>query len=115
MVSAEIMKWIMLIIVIAVVIFIIKAGMKIINIIVMIVCLGFCWYTFFTEEGSARFSIALSGHPIIAYTTGLKRDNSLSTKETAYYKSTRDVVVNGEKREYIKCYTKWIVRIPDVQ
>ena len=54
MVSAEITKWIMLILVIGVVIFVIKAGMKILNILIMILILGFCWFSFFTEEGAAR-------------------------------------------------------------
>ena len=69
MLSAEITKWIVLILVIALVIFIIKAGMKILSILIMVVILGFCWVSFFTEEGAARLSIALMGKPVTAYTT----------------------------------------------
>lgn len=114
MVSAEITKWIMLILVIGVVIFVIKAGMKILNILIMVLILGFCWFSFFTEEGAARLSIALYGHPVIAYTTELEKQENISTDEITYYKTTKDVIVNGKKQEYIKCYTKWIVRIPSV-
>ncbi len=114
MVSAEITKWIMLILVIGVVIFVIKAGMKILNILIMVLILGFCWFSFFTEEGAARLSIVLMGKPITAYTTKLEKQNNISTDEITYYKTTKDVIVNGKKQEYIKCYTKWIVRIPSV-
>ena len=114
MITAEITKWIMLILVIGVVIFVIKAGMKILNILIMVLILGFCWFSFFTEEGAARLSIALYGHPVIAYTTKLEKQNNISTDEVTYYKTTKDVIVNGKKQEYIKCYTKWIVRIPSV-
>ena len=114
MVSAEITKWIMLILVIGVVIFVIKAGMKILNILIMVLILGFCWFSFFTEEGAARLSIVLMGKPITAYTTELEKQENISTNEVTYYKTTKDVIVNGKKQEYIKCYTKWIVRIPSV-
>lgn len=114
MITAEITKWIMLILVIGVVIFVIKAGMKILNILIMVLILGFCWFSFFTEEGAARLSIALYGHPVIAYTTELEKQENISTDEVTYYKTTKDVIVNGKKQEYIKCYTKWIVRIPSV-
>lgn len=114
MISAEITKWIMLILVIGVVIFVIKAGMKILNILIMVLILGFCWFSFFTEEGAARLSIVLMGKPITAYTTKLEKQEDISTNEVTYYKTTKDVIVNGKKQEYIKCYTKWIVRIPSV-
>ena len=114
MVVADISKWIILILIIAAIIFVIKAGMKIINILIMVVVLAFCWYSFFTEEGCARLSIMLSGHPIIAYTTDLEKQESISTDEETYFTSSKDVVVNAEKKEYVKCYTKWIVRIPSV-
>lgn len=115
MVLADISKWIILILIITAVVFVIKAGMKIINILIMVLVLGFCWYSFFTEEGAARLSIALSGHPIIAYTTGMEKQESISTDTTTYYKTTKDVVVDGKKQEYVKCYTKWIIRIPSVR
>lgn len=115
MISAEITKWIMLILVIGAVIFVIKAGMKIINILIMVLILGFCWFSFFTEEGAARLSIVLTGHPIIAYTTDIEKQESISTNEVTYYKTSKDVIVNGQKQEYVKCYTKWIVRIPSVR
>ena len=94
MVLADISKWIILILIITAVVFVIKAGMKIINILIMVLVLGFCWYSFFTEEGAARLSIALSGHPIIAYTTGMEKQESISTDTTTYYKTTKDVVVD---------------------
>ena len=115
MISAEITKWITLILVIGAVIFVIKAGMRIINILIMVLILGFCWFSFFTEVGSSRLSIALSGHPIIAYTTSLEKQESISNEDTTYFISSKDVIVEGEKLKYIKCYTRWIIRIPDVR
>ncbi len=115
MITAEVSKWIVLILVIGLVIFVIKAGMKILNILIMIILLGFCWYSFFTEEGAARLTIALDGKPIVAYTTKLTKDEDKSTDSVTYFKSSKDVIVNGEKLEYVKCYTKWIVRIPAVR
>ena len=114
MVVADISKWIMLILIIVAVIFVIKAGMKIINILIMVLLLAFCWYSFFTEEGCARLSIMLSGHPIIAYTTSLDKQDDISTDEETCFTSSKDVLVNGQKHEYVKCYTKWIIRIPSV-
>lgn len=114
MIMADFSKWIMLIIVIGVVIFVIKAGMKIINILIMVLMLAFVWYSFFTEEGCARLSIALSGHPVIAYTTNLEKQENISTDDTTYYVSSKDVIVDGKKQEYVKCYTKWIIRIPSI-
>lgn len=115
MIMADFSKWIMLIIVIGVIIFVIKAGMKIINILIMVLMLAFVWYSFFTEEGCARLSIALSGHPVIAYTTNLEKQENISTDDTTYYVSSKDVIVDGKKQEYVKCYTKWIIRIPSIR
>ena len=114
MLVADITKWITLIIIIAIAIFVIKAGMKILNILIMILMRVFVGYSFFTEEGCARLSIALSGHPLVAYTTGMERQDDISTNDTTYYKTTKDVIINGKKQEYVKCYTKWIIRIPNV-
>ena len=111
---ADISKWIMLVLIIVAVIFVIKAGMRIINILIMVLILGFCWFSFFTEEGAARLSIMLSGHPIIAYTTDLDKQEEISNNSETYFTSSKDIVVNGEKKQYIKCYTKWIIRIPSV-
>ncbi len=115
MVTADFSKWIMLLVLIGVIIFVIKAGMKIVNILIMVLLLGFCWYTFFTEEGAARLSIVFTGHPIIAYTTNLDKQESMSNNEVTYYTSSKEVMVDGQKQEYIKCYTKWIIRIPSVR
>ena len=115
MVSAEITKWVVLILVIALVIFVIKAGMKILNILVMVGVLAFAWFSFFSEEGAARLSIALMGRPITAYTTKLEKVESLSTDSEAYYTSSKEIIVDGKKQEYVKCYTKWIIRIPSVK
>lgn len=114
MLSADITKWIMLILIISVVIFLIKAGLKIFNILIMILILMFCWFSFFNEEGAARLSIALSGHPIIAYTTNLERQDDISTNDTTYFISSKNVTFEGKNLQYIKCYTKWIIRIPSV-
>lgn len=114
MLSAEITKWIVLILIIGAVIFIIKAGMKIINVIISILVLILCWYSFFTEEGSARLTIALRGKPFTAYTTTLTKDDNKSTNEITYFKSSKDVYYENQKQEYVKCFTKWIVRLPDV-
>ena len=51
MLVANITKWITLIAIIALVIFVIKTGMKIVNILIMVLMLAFVWYSFFTEEG----------------------------------------------------------------
>ena len=115
MITAEITKWVVLILVIALVIFVIKAGMKILNILVMVAVLAFAWFSFFSEEGATRLSIALMGRPITAYTTKLEKVESLSTNSEAYYKSSKEIIVDGKKQEYVKCYTKWIIRIPSVK
>lgn len=112
--GADISKWIVLILVIGIAIFVIKAGMRIVNILTMVLTLMYCWFSFFTEEGAARLSIALTGHPIIAYTTSLKKQDSISTNDTTYFTSSKDVIFEGKKLDYIKCHTKWIIRIPSV-
>lgn len=43
-------------------------------IVFFIVLLTYFVYSFFTINGSARLSITLYGHPIIAYTTGFDDD-----------------------------------------
>lgn len=111
---AEITKWIVLILVIGAVVLLIKAGMKIINVLIMVFVLGFCWFSFFTEEGCARLSIALNGNPITAYTTELTKDDSVSSSEVTYFKSSKSFKVSGKITNETKCYTKWIVRIPSV-
>ena len=115
MITAEITKWVVLILAIGAVILLIKAGMKILNILIMVLILGFCWFSFFTEEGAARLSIALLGHPVIAYTTNMEKQKDISTNEISYFKSSKEIIVNGEKKEYAICYTKWIIRIPSVR
>ena len=79
MITAEISKWIALVLAITAIVFLVKAGMKIFNILVMAAVLAFCWFTFFTEVGAARLSIALVGKPITAYTTKLEKQNDIST------------------------------------
>lgn len=111
---AELSKWVTLVLAVSVIIILVKAGMKILNILVMILLLGFVWVSFFTETGAARLSIALSGHPIIAYTTTLEKVDDISNNEVSYFRSSKDVIVDGKKLDYVKCYTKWIVRIPSV-
>lgn len=115
MITAEISKWIALVLAITAIVFLVKAGMKIFNILVMAAVLAFCWFTFFTEVGAARLSIALVGKPITAYTTKLEKQNDISTNDVSYFKSSKDIIVNGKKRLYVKCYTKWIIRIPSVE
>lgn len=114
MIFADISKWIMLVLIVIVAIFIIKAGLKIINILITIFALIFIWFSFFTEVGSTRLTIMLKGHPIIAYTTSLEKQDDISTNEVVYFKSSKDVIVKGEKLKYIKSYTKWIVRLPGI-
>ena len=112
MLLADISKWVVLILLIGLVIFVIKIGTKIINILIMVLILAFCWYSFFTEEGCARLSILLSGHPIVAYTTKLEKVDS-TEKETTVYKIKKQIT-KGKKIKYTKCYTKWIIRIPSL-
>ena len=115
MITGEISQWIVLIIVIGLVILLIKAGIKILNIVITALILLFCWYSFFTEEGAVRLSIVLTGHPVLAYTTKLTKMTGLSTEEVKYYKTDKDIVVNGQTREYMKCNTKWIIKVPVVE
>lgn len=49
-------------------------GKKKVHIIVFMFLLIYFIYSFFTINGSARLSITLYGHPIIAYTTGFDDD-----------------------------------------
>lgn len=108
-------NWITLIIVILIIVFIIKIGAKLINVIITGLILFFCWFSFFTEVGAARLSILLTGHPIVAYTTSLERMDEMSEGEVSYFKSSKDVIVAGKKIEYVKCNKMWIVRIPNVE
>lgn len=107
---AEISKWVILIIIIGVVILIIKAGMKIINVALMVLILGFAWFSFFTDQGAARLSIALSGHPIVAYTTHLEKQESISNDNVIYFTSSKPL-----ETEYAKCNKVWIVRLPIIE
>ena len=107
---AELSKWIILILLIVLMIFIIKTGTKIINIAIMILILGFAWFSFFTDQGAARLSIVLSGHPVVAYTTNLQKEESLSNDRVVYFKSSKPI-----KNNYAKCNKMWIVRIPVVE
>lgn len=99
----------------AILVFIFKQGIKILNIIVMVLLLIFCWFTFFTEKGSVRFAIALRGHPVIAYTTDVTKDDSKTYSNFTYYKSSKDVVIDNKVISYIKCETKWIIRISSIE
>ena len=112
---AEISKWIVLAIIIVIVIFIIKAGSKIINIVITALVLAFVWFSFFTEIGSARLALALKGHPIVAYTTQLIKDESKSKDNITYYKISDEVKSGNKKIEYTSCETFWIVRIPNLE
>ena len=115
MIVAEISKWLMLALIIIVVVFIIKAGAKIINIIITALLLAFVWFSFFTEIGAARLNLALKGHPIVAYTTKLEKDEKKSTGETSYYKINDEVISNGKKIDYTSCNTFWFIRIPNIE
>ncbi len=110
MVVADISKWIMLIVIIGIVILVIKAGMKMINIAVMVLILGFAWFSFFTDQGAARLSILISGHPVIAYTTHLEKQESISNDQVVYFTSSKPL-----ETKYAKCNKVWIVRIPVVE
>lgn len=112
---AEISKWIVLAIIVLVIIFIIKNGVKLINIIITALLLAFVWFSFFTEIGAARLTLALKGHPIVAYTTSLQKDEVKSTENKAYYKIDKEVISNGKKIEYTSCNTFWFIRIPNIE
>ena len=114
MLLADVSKWIMLIIVIGIVVLIVKAGTKIVNILITAAILAFCWFSFFTEVGAARLSVALSGHPIIAYTAHLEKEENKSTDDVTYFKIDKEYKFDGRLQNETKCYTKWIVRIPSV-
>ena len=110
----ELSKWIVLAIIIVAIIFIIKAGTKIINIIITALLLAFAWFSFFTEIGAVRLALALKGHPIIAYTTSLEKDEKKSTETKAYYKVTNSELAKTKKIEYTSCDMYWIVKIPNI-
>lgn len=107
---SHISDWIILLVLIIILVLVIKAGVKLVNIIIMVIVLGFAWFSFFTDIGSARLSILLSGHPIIAYTTHLEKDNSVSTDSIIYFKSSKKI-----NTKYAACNKLWIVRIPVVK
>ena len=112
---AEISKWLVLAIIVIVVIFIIKTGTKIINIIITVLLLAFVWFSFFTEVGAARLSLALKGHPIIAYTAKVEKDETMSKDNITYYRVIDATDSKGNKIESTSCETFWIVRIPVVE
>ncbi len=107
---ASISKWIILIVIIGVIILVIKAGMKILNIAIMILILGFAWFSFFTDQGAARLSILISGHPVIAYTTHLEKQESMSNDQVVYFTSSKPL-----ESKYAKCNKVWIVRMPAIE
>ena len=96
MVVADISKWIMLILIIVAVIFVIKAGMKIINILIMVLLLAFCWYSFFTEEVNIRGNTILesdtegtsTGQKYIVFSTG---------NQYTYIKNNKSIYKNNSK------------------
>lgn len=58
---------------------IIKSNKKSKLFILSFIILSFFWiYSFFTINGSVRLSIALYGHPIIAYTTEFNNPKSMN-------------------------------------
>lgn len=107
---ASISKWIILIVIIGVIILVIKAGIKILNIAIMVLILGFAWFSFFTDQGAARLSILISGHPVIAYTTHLEKQESMSNDQVVYFTSSKPL-----ETKYAKCNKVWIVRMPVVE
>ena len=111
----EVSKWVVLALIIIVAIFIIKAGLKIINIIIIVALLGFVWFSFFTEIGCVRLTIALYGHPIIGYTTKLERQDNMSNEKEIYYKPETQVIVNNKVKQYIKIGCNGLVRIPIIE
>ena len=75
----EKMLWIIFCIILTVLIILLfkiinNKGKNKIHIVVFIFLLIYFIYSFFTINGSARLSITLYGHPIIAYTTGFNDD-----------------------------------------
>ena len=74
----------------------------------------FCMVFIFYRRRLCKAFCSFIWHPLIAYTTGMERQDDISTNDTTYYKTTKDVVINGKKQEYVKCYTKWIIRIPNI-
>ena len=107
---SNIVDIIVLILIIGIVIFIIKAGMKLFHIIIMILLLAFAWFTFFTDEGAARLSILIKGHPVIAYTTKLTKYENKSNDKIIYFTSSKPL-----EEKYAKCNKEWIVRLPVVE
>lgn len=92
------------------IVIIIKVGKRVASILIMVLVLAFAWFSFFTDQGAARLSILISGHPIIAYTTHLEKQESISNDNVIYYKSSKPF-----NRPYAKCNKLWFVRIPVVE
>ena len=101
---------IIILLLILLIVIVIKAGVKIANILIIVLILGFCWFSFFTDQGAARLSILLSGHPVIAYTTHLEKQESVSNDNVIYFTSSKPLS-NG----YAKCNKMWIVRTPVIE
>lgn len=111
----ELIMVLMFLLVGAIIVFIFKQGIKILNIIIMVLVLIFCWYSFFTDQGSVKFAIAINGHPVIAYTTEVTEAPELAKDNIKYYTSSKDLVVNNKTVEYIKCETKWIIKLSSIE
>lgn len=67
-------------------------------------------YSFFTINGATRLSIALYGHPMIAYTTNFKYYNHLNdtAKNKKYVLPTKNM---DDLPSYFECRTYGIIKI----
>ncbi|MEG2351426.1 MAG: hypothetical protein RSA10_01700 [Bacilli bacterium] len=100
-----------IILIIFLAIFIFKTGKKLFNIFLMVIILLFSWFSFFTVTGSVRLAIALTGHPIAAYTTKLTENELMREKNARYFLPDQDIKVTSGSMGYIRCETKWIISL----
>lgn len=71
-------------------------------------------YSFFFTTGSVRLQIALMGHPIDAYTTGLnKASEGYGNSMRSYYTPTKNIQVTSGNMGYIECTTYGIIKISE--
>lgn len=77
--------------------------------ILFIPILIFFVYSYFFSTGSVRLQIALMGHSIDAYKTGLVKNFTTGNKE--YYMPTKNIQTTSGSMGYIECKTYGIIKM----
>lgn len=71
----------------------------------------FMCYSFFTYSGAVRLQIALMGHPIEAYQTGLKENPNYHPDHHRYFIPTKDIQVVSGSMLYFRCENYFGIKI----